>query len=146
MIVWRICRAAYTALDGEGARLNGNRWNSKGLAVNYATAALSLAALEYLVHVDQDLLPDDLVSMRIELPDADYPSIQADELEPPDESEWYLEKGDSWIRSNQSLALIVPSVIIRVENNLLINPRHPDMAQVQVLEVKPFSFDPRLLI
>lgn len=145
MIVWRLCRAPYTVLDGEGARRSGNRWNSAGLAVNYTAATLSLAALEYLVHVDPDLLPEDLVALKIELPDADYPCIQAEELADPDDENWYREKGDSWIRSGASLALIVPSVIIRVENNLLVNPAHPDMERVRVLETWPFHYDARLL-
>ena len=30
MYVYRLCRARFKALDGEGARLNGGRWNSPG--------------------------------------------------------------------------------------------------------------------
>lgn len=146
MIVWRLCREPYTKLDGEGSRLYGSRWNSKGQAVNYTATALSLGVLEYLVHADPDDLPDDLLAMRIELPDEDYPAIQPQELAHPDEATWYAEKGDVWIRSNQSLALLVPSVIIPEENNVLVNPAHPEMRRVQILSTRRFAFDPRLLI
>jgi RES domain-containing protein len=66
---WRITRRAYQALDDEGARLNGGRWNSEGVPVVYTSATLSLAALEYLVHVEIQGVPDDLVSLEIEVPD-----------------------------------------------------------------------------
>src|SRR4051812_27242466 len=69
MIVWRLTRSAHRALDGEGARLNGGRWNTEGRVVVYTSTTLSLAALEYLVHLEPLLAPDDLVAMEIDLPD-----------------------------------------------------------------------------
>ena len=68
MELWRIARRAQVALDGEGARLYGGRWNSAGTAVVYAASHLSLAALEYLVHIDPDDAPDDLVALRLSVP------------------------------------------------------------------------------
>jgi len=50
---WRIVKVkhAATAFDGEGARLNGGRWNSVGVRTVYVSATKSLAALETLVHL-----------------------------------------------------------------------------------------------
>ncbi|MEX2607338.1 MAG: RES family NAD+ phosphorylase, partial [Kiritimatiellia bacterium] len=45
-------KRVHTAFDGEGARLYGGRWNSKGTRMVYTSAAPSLAILETLVHVD----------------------------------------------------------------------------------------------
>ena len=52
--VWRICAPKYadTAYSGEGARIHGGRWNSKGRSVVYASESISLAVLEQLVHVE----------------------------------------------------------------------------------------------
>jgi RES domain-containing protein len=72
VLVWRITRAAYQALDGEGARLHGGRWNPEGVPVVYTSTTLSLAALEYLVHVDPEDVPGDLVAMRIRIPVIGY--------------------------------------------------------------------------
>lgn len=69
MLVWRITREACQALDGEGARLNGGGWNSEGVAVVYTSATLALAALEYLVHVDPEDVPEDLVAVQIQIPE-----------------------------------------------------------------------------
>lgn len=53
MEAWRIVktRHAADAFTGEGAFLFGGRWNSAGGRVVYASATLSLAALEMLVEV-----------------------------------------------------------------------------------------------
>ncbi len=50
---WRIFKPkhAAAAFTGEGARLYGGRWNSKGTAVVYAAGSAALAALELLVHL-----------------------------------------------------------------------------------------------
>jgi RES domain-containing protein len=69
MQAWRIAKHAF-ALDrqGTGARLAGGRWNSPGVAAVYAGLTPEIAAMEKLVHTG-DVLPQDLVLARIELPD-----------------------------------------------------------------------------
>lgn len=56
---WRIvkARSAPTAFDGEGAGLDGGRWNSPGSAVVYTGGSAALAALEVLVHLGRAALP-----------------------------------------------------------------------------------------
>ena len=150
MLVWRITRAAHQALDGEGARLNGGRWNSEGVAVVYASSTLSLAALEYLAHVDPEDVPGDLVAMGVEVPD-DLPDerIRASDL-PPDwnrvpDHPACVDRGDAWARAARTPLLRVPSAIVPEEESVLLNPRHPDAARVGVDLTRPFAFDPRLL-
>jgi RES domain-containing protein len=57
MQAFRLCRSAYPAYDGEGARRVGGRWNSKGIRVLYTSENRSLAVLEILVHLS-GTLPD----------------------------------------------------------------------------------------
>jgi RES domain-containing protein len=150
--VWRIARERYQALDGEGARLNGGRWNSEGRAAVYASETLALAALEYLVHVEPLLAPADLVAIEIDVrddaglgvrvepdqfPDADWPRYPA-----PD---WEAELGDLWLAEGEFLWLAVPSAIVPREHNVLINPLHPRMRDVRVVSTRPFAFGRRLL-
>ena len=54
VVAWRIFKPKHeaTAFTGEGARLYGGRWNSKGTSMVYAASSQSLAALELLVHLD----------------------------------------------------------------------------------------------
>jgi RES domain-containing protein len=149
VLTWRITRSLHTALDGEGARRFGGRWNSPGVAVVFTSTHLSLAALEYLVHIDIDEVPDDLVALGVEIPDdagehrltpSDLPATWQDMLY----SAECRAIGDPWAQDRQSLLLRVPSVIIPEEDNLLINPAHPDAEAVRVVSERSFSYDPRL--
>ena len=149
MHVWRLTRRRFRKLDGEGARRAGGRWNNPGSAVVYASSTLSLAALEYLVHVDIEDVPGDLIAMLIEMPD-DVPiqEVVPDGL--PDD--WRREPGHSvcveigerWLADAQALALRVPSAVIPEEANWLINPAHRDARRVRILSTRRFAFDPRL--
>jgi RES domain-containing protein len=147
---WRITRAVHRTLDGEGARRVGGRWNSPGVAVVFTATHLSLSALEYLVHIDIDHVPDDLVALGIEVPEAagerrlttgDLPANWQLMLH----SEECRALGDAWAKSRESLLLRVPSIIIPEEDNLIINPAHPRAAEVRIVSERPFSYEPRLL-
>lgn len=148
--VWRLCRAPFQALDGEGARLYGGRWNAPGVPVVYAASSLALAALEYLVHLDPEDAPDDLVALALALPDdAARAQVAPGELR----TGWAAEPdspscravGAAWLRAGSALALDVPSALVPEEANVLLDPRHPDMARVRIVARRPFAYDPRLL-
>jgi RES domain-containing protein len=120
----------------------------------YLASSVSLAALELLVHVDPEDAPSDLVILEVLLPaHAIIESLDAvawakvggwrDHATPPPEGQ---EVGDRWVRRGETLGLVVPSVIIPSEENLLLNPVHPHMADVRVVSVTRFQFDPRLLL
>lgn len=136
-------------MDGEGARRAGGRWNNPGTAVVYTSSTLSLAALEYLVHIDIEDAPGDLIAMQIEAPD-DVPieKVAADGLpdfwrrEPRHRA--CVEIGERWLAQGQMLALRVPSAVIPEEANWLINPAHSDAGRLRVMSARRFTFDPRL--
>jgi RES domain-containing protein len=148
---WRLTRRrhAATAFDGAGARRTGGRWNPKGTAVAYASEHLSLAALEYLVHVEPGDAPGDLVSIRIEIPDRLVQDLDAARLPPHWRSlpppRQLVEIGRRWIESGSSLALRVPSAIVPAELNVMIASGSADLARCTIAPPEPFSFDPRLL-
>ena len=152
MRVWRICRKPYvdTALDGSGGIYTSGRWHSKGNPIIYTASSAALAALEVLVHVDPLMAPADLRLLAIELPD--HLSIEV--LEPITLPEgWHSVPapaalqtlGSSWLTSGRTAALNVPSTVIKVERNILLNPRHPEVQRVRILSDEAFSFDTRLL-
>lgn len=47
-------------------------------------------------------------------------------------------------RLQQFLLLKVPSFIIAENSNPLINPLHPEAAQISIVQKRPFTFDERL--
>lgn len=148
--LWRITREAYSALDGEGARLYGARWSPRGTPAVYAASHLSLSALEYLVHIDAEDAPDDLVAIRVSIPDdatelaygpASLPAGWQQSPSPPR----CQAIGSAWAKHGKHLLLRIPSVLVPEESNVLMNPMHPDAAKVQVIGSRPFSYDVRLL-
>ena len=153
---WRICLARHArdglhGFSGTGARLHGGRWNSKGVGVGYGSGTLSLAALEYLVHADARLLstaelvacsiswPDDLAVERI----GRKRLVAAWRDTPPPAALAAI--GDRWVAGRQSAILVVPSAIVPSEDNLLVNPDHPDASRLEGHPPEPFAYDPRLL-
>lgn len=52
--------------------------------------------------------------------------------------------GSDWFSTGRSCILIVPSVVARTENNLLINPNHPNFNNISVGLEQPVTWDNRL--
>lgn len=149
---WRLVRPEHdskeAAFSGEGARRFGGRWNSPGIAVVYTSANLSLAALETLAHADRRRFERDYVTLRLRIPEdevhlLDEAALPTDWQERP-VSQAARRIGDAWVKAQASVALSVPSVIVPVERNLLLNPAHPHFAKVVIDAPLPFRFDARL--
>lgn len=150
MRVWRLCKKAHAAFDGEGARLAGGRWNRRGTAVVYASETLALSALELLVHVDAALAPEDLVAISADIPE----SIAVTRVTPDDlprtwrrhpAPESLARIGTDWVRAGKTAVLSVPSALVPRERNFLLNPSHPDFSKIRVGAPERFSIDPRLI-
>ena len=151
MITYRIVRSKYAHdLSGYGAELWGGRWNFVGRPVLYASSHASLALLEMLAWTTlSQLLKADFSLMTIETPDEPMEVIKAHDL-PKD---WYYPEniqitqkmGTDWLKKTKSLILMVPSALLPIEYNLLINPRHPSMEKVKIQDVSQLSLDPRLV-
>jgi RES domain-containing protein len=149
--VWRLCNQkwAATAFDGQGAKDYGGRWNPVGTAVVYTSSSLALAALETLVHLGVRKSPSAYVSIPANIPSTvamtllDLNDLSNDwKQDPPPLS--LASIGERWARRNETAILIVPSSVIDEEVNYLLNPNHPDFAQITIGQPKPFRFDPRL--
>ncbi len=111
----------------------------------YCSSSLALAALETFVNIPRDrrhaggLQP--LVAVAIDVDDG----LITDPNFPGGQSLAQTRaSGDTWLGALSSLGLSVPSRVIPLERNVLLNPRHPDMARVTVMAKEPFVFDDRL--
>ena len=153
-VVYRIQKRQFvdSMLTGEGARLNGGRWNPVGTPLMYTSTTPELALLETLVHLNgtpiRDLPP--FVLVTIELPDSvetvsvkDLPSGW-DQIKYPDSLPLFLLS--RLVPAHPFLAFSVPSVVLKSSpsQNVLINPLHPLMGQVRILDVSAHNFDERL--
>jgi RES domain-containing protein len=92
-----------------------------------AASILSLACLELLVHLPPDQIPMDLVHSCAELKEvpeaADFRSDVADQ----DSTRRF---GQRWATQVETVAIRVPSVIIPIEFNVLLNPTHSEYKEI----------------
>ena len=149
LTIYRIVKArhARAVLTGEGARLAGGRWNRPGETVVYASASLALAVIETFIHLGEDGLNIKFVSFTIAIPD----SVAIERCRRPPRN-WRAEPpgsesmryGSRWLRVGRTAVLEVPSAIVPLEKNYLLNPGHPDFRKIRLGRALPFVFDPRM--
>lgn len=53
--------------------------------------------------------------------------------------------GDVWLAGAASAVLQVPSAVMPVEWNYLLNPAHPDFRRIKIGSETPIQLDPRLI-
>lgn len=146
MKVYRITRSRFADLSGEGGLVVDGRWHSLGHRIIYAAAEPGLAMLEVIVHlqVNPSEVPPDHVMMVLELPDPAQPLPAVEAVSLLDEPHAARAFGDHWLEEANSLALEVPSVVVPMGRNVLINPEHPDIERVSTLETIAINWDQRL--
>ncbi|WP_184548779.1 RES family NAD+ phosphorylase [Mucilaginibacter sp. FT3.2] len=151
MLTYRISQTKY-AHDRKGSGIDG-RWNSLGQYVIYTGGSLALSCLEKLAHsVGTSLYTGDFSVIIIEIPDkvaiAEITTRQLANIA----DDWYKvinypitqQLGDAWLSKMETAVLKVPSAIIELEYNYLLNPTHSDYDKIKIISVKKFAFDPRL--
>jgi RES domain-containing protein len=150
---WRIVSPQFSdpvvAFSGEGARRNGGRWNNKGVPVTYTSESPSLAILELRVNV----LPDpDLVYVLIPITFRKDLIVEVPPKELP--ADWRQQPapatlkalGDAWAQEHRSVVLKVPSAVVEIQSNYLINPEHKSFPKdFEIGDPIEYRFDPRLI-
>jgi len=160
VLVWRIydhnaayaLRPDFDPLDGHGAALYPGRWNRAGLPLVYTSQSPELAMLELLTKVTPATFG---VRLAVEI---ELPSIARVEDATPAVAELLLQRKDSdrqddelrtlgseWALAGRSLALKVPSAVLPVSFNYLLNPLHPHARELKVVRQVQVTLDPRLL-
>jgi RES domain-containing protein len=130
---WRVEKAEHAAgaIKGLGAFKVGGRWNRPGRYAVYAAENLSLALLEILVHApDPDQRKRPRVRFHLTIAAGAVEEITLDQLPrnfgPTTPFVLTQDLGDQWLESRKFVALKVPSAIVPVEFNYVLNPLHPD--------------------
>jgi len=148
--LWRI--SEYPDLSGAGGRLGSARWHTKGKPVVYLAESPAGAMLERIVHLlnmDEDGngdLPLTYTPLHVSVPDG----FEEKALNTLALTEWKAREeltrqmGDAWLASRETSLARVPSAILPRTWNYLLNPNHPQAAQIQIVEVIKERFDNRL--
>ncbi|MEY4488615.1 MAG: hypothetical protein RIQ79_1123 [Verrucomicrobiota bacterium] len=152
---WRVVKSGYAAnaLDGEGARRAGGRWNPVGTPALYASDSLALAMMEVLVHFDTAMPMASYVALELDIPDAAITGINPNSIPsgwPKLDSIPASQRiGHGMLVMRNLFAIAVPSVVVPLSFNYVINPAHANFpawaAKQLLLPPIPLRFDARLL-
>jgi RES domain-containing protein len=149
MRAYRIADRRYPIFDGTGARILGGRWNSPGKPMIYGAATFAGALLEVLVHSNLGRAPKTHAAVEITIPD----TLAVESLGANDLPAWDAEDpgasrafGDQWLGEKRTAVLLVPSMVTHGrEQNVLINPEHPDFRQISAGQPEEIQWDKRFL-
>jgi RES domain-containing protein len=115
----------------------------------YTSDSLALSLLEVLVHLQNaetlpaySAIPIDFNEALVHFLDPATLPAHWQEHPPPS---GIIARGDQWIAESVTPVLRVPSVILQVEYNYLLNPGHPAFPQIAIGNPEPFAFDARLV-
>ena len=145
--LWRISN--HKSLSGQGGLKYAARWHSAGRPIVYLAESPAGAMLEILVHLEleEDEMPRSYTLLRVEVPG----DLGIEELEIPQGIAWKMDHalsrrlGDEWLARRTAALARVPSAILPMTANYVLNPLHPDAARVRIAEVTRAEFDLRLL-
>jgi len=150
MFVYRVASLKYkdSTLSGIGAEKVGGRWNKVGIRAVYCSENISLALLEYYIHSENiAYLPKDILVAKIYFPD----EIVIEELKDLPER-WnqypYSSKTTKVFtdlsKSRDFFGLKVPSTIVGMESNIILNPLYKEFGKVEIVEFITLPIDDRL--
>ena len=137
---------AHPIFDATGAKLWPGRWNTLSSPMIYTSAHYSTAMLEKLVHGNGHMPPHQHW-IEITIP----PGVSFEMFSTAHHPGWHAEDcrvakgyGQAWHQSQRSLLLIVPSVVARMEHNILINDSHAEFRRISHSLHQPIWWDQRL--
>jgi RES domain-containing protein len=153
--LWRIAtdtpQWAAHDLSGKGAALRGARWNHAGEHAVYASTSISLAAWETRAHFGQgSRLPWNRFLVQMDVPEEVWAAREV--IAQPLPIGWDAipeglvsrALGSKWLSTARTALLVVPSVIVNEEDNVLINPAHADAKRIKAVKVRRFVYDHRV--
>lgn len=136
----------FPIFDASGSKLYPGRWNTPKSPMIYTSEHYSTAMLEKLVHGSGSLPPNQHY-IEITLPSGvSYETVAPSHLPSWDHIACAASKdyGEKWQQSRRSLLLLVPSVVARLEMNILVNPDHPEFPKITHGLHQPVWWDARL--
>ncbi len=153
MTIWRLVREQYArvAYDGGGGLTGSGRWHYAGRRVAYASEHAALSVLEKLVWTGDDVVyaevPFALVPLSLD-PERHLEHLAEQQLptgwDRPDHTAGTREVGTRWLEEERTPVLSVPSVLLSMARNFLVNPLAPGFEELTVGDPTRFTWDPRL--
>jgi RES domain-containing protein len=149
MVVYRVGKTKHAKdLTGEGAKINGGRWNHKSVPCLYTSESRALSILEYTVNVNVQEIPRALSITTIEISDSEILIINEDALPgnwksvpAPTSTQDF---GSNLLKSSKKAVLRIPSSVIAEEFNYLLNPLHINSRNFKIKSITDLVYDIRI--
>lgn len=135
----------YPIYGGEGSKDYPGRWNNANEEMIYTSEHYSTAMLEKLIYTGE--MPPNQHFIEVRIPSgASYEVVTNDSLPGWWDANRAIPRqfGSDWLNQKRSAILLVPSVVARLERNLLINPNHPQSKKIKPGAETPIWWDDRL--
>jgi len=149
MLVYRVGRTKHANdLSGEGAKINGGRWNHKSIPCLYTSESRALSLLEYTVNVSIEEIPRALSITVIEIPDSEILIIKEESLPgnwkqfPVPSSTQHF--GTHLLKTVKKCVIKIPSSVIAEEYNYILNPLHVNSKSFKILSITDLIYDLRI--
>ena len=145
---WRITPEKYRdqAFTGDGAKIWGGRWNPAGRLAVYCAENLSLAVLELIVHLEDHTDINRYIAIPVSFGSQLVQTLRRlpatwNQLPIGPES---INAGKNWLDEKKYPVLKVPSTIVPLESNFVLNPAHPDFSKLKMGDPEKIHLDPRI--
>ena len=147
MIVYRLGKSKWANdLTGEGARINGGRWNHIGIPCIYTSHTRALTVLEYSVHTPMEYIPGALSFTLYNIPEnrifvcTEYTlPVNWRNLAHSSECKDF---GTDLLKKH--LIIQLPSIVLPSEANFILNPNHKDFHMITIENTEDYSYDIRI--
>lgn len=137
-------------LSGKGGELAAGRWHTMrpGKRIVYLSEHPALCVLEMLVQVDREAdLPDTFQLLSVDVPDSLLQRLTVEDLPELWQNNRSVTQriGDAWLEGRSTAGLLVPSAVLPISTNCLLNPLLPEVAGFKIERLGRFPLDERLL-
>jgi RES domain-containing protein len=140
----------FDPLDGSGGLFAASRWNQQGTRIVYLASSPSLCVLETLAHVSPTEFGERKL-LELEVPETSIEDVSEAlfiqllrDAPKGDLEQITREYGSRWTKEGRSLLLCVPSIVVPVEKNYLLNPLHPESKHVNIVSEEIIRLDNRI--
>ncbi len=136
----------FPIFSAEGSRHFPGRWNTARTPLVYASEHYSTAMLEKLVRGSGEMPPNQhFIEIEIDA-GLSYEVLAAAAHPGWEDASCGVARafGEQWALELRSLLLIAPSVVARMESNLMLNPAHPEFQRLRHGPHQPVWWDRRL--
>lgn len=136
----------YPIFDATGSTLAPGRWHLPATLMIYAARNFSTAMLEKLARGSGQMPPNQhwitiTVPRGVCYEVVEAAALPGWDLDDPQAAQRF---GAAWQRERRSAILLVPSLVARVEENVLVNPDHPEFRLIEAGLHRPVLWDRRL--